>query len=155
MTGLDASQAMLDRCARRARPIPLVRANFWVPLAFDNETFDAALALHGTLAHAPDDDAIGRLASELARVIRPQGVWISEVPSPTWLDRLEVFSRHVDRRLRRTGPNTCIYEDVVVGAAIEARVLSEAAWMSALGASWDCRLEPLGELEWTVIARRK
>src|SRR3984957_11121203 len=65
-TGLDASQAMLERCARRARPVPLVRAIFWVaPLPFAHAACDAVLALHGTLAHPPEDGAMARLAREL------------------------------------------------------------------------------------------
>ena len=89
-TGLDASRAMLERCARRARPVPLVHADFWVaPLPFADGAFDAVVALHGTLAHPPDEGAMGRLARELARVVRPGGVFVAEVPSPAWLERLE------------------------------------------------------------------
>jgi len=153
-TGLDVSRAMLERCARRSRPVPLVQADFWGPLPFPEGAFDAALALHGTLAHAPDDDAVARLARELARVVRPGGAWIAEAPSPAWLDRLGALPASPDKRLRRTGPRTCLYEDLTVGASIEARVLSDDEWRAALSPSWKARVEPLGDLEWLVIAER-
>ena len=99
--GVDASAPMLERCARRARPVPLVNADFWGPLPFEDASFDAATALHGTLAHPPDDDAIARLGREVARLVRPDGVWVIEVPSPAWLDRAAG-----DPRVSRTGPDS-------------------------------------------------
>src|ERR1019366_6114185 len=106
-TGLDASRAMLARCSHRARPVPLVRADFWAsPLPFEVGAFDAALALHGTLAHPPDDDAIRRLAGELARVVRSGGALVIEVPSPAWLERPPEALQGIDRRVRRTGART-------------------------------------------------
>ncbi len=154
VTGVDVSQAMLDRCGRRARPVPLVRADFWEPLPFGAASFDAAIALHGTLAHPPAQNAIARLGAELARVVRPGGVLVAEVPAPAWLDRLETLPATGDRVLRRTGPRTCVFEDRVAGASIEARVLDESEWIAALGPVWQARIEPLGELEWLVLARR-
>ena len=148
-TGVDVSPAMLERCARRARPVPLVDADFWRPLPFGDGAFDAALALHGTLAHPPDDDALPRLARELARVIRPGGTFVAEVPSPIWLERAAG-----DPRVTRTGPATAFYEDPATGARIEARLLSDTAWMAALGPAWVTRVEPIGEAEWLVAAVR-
>jgi SAM-dependent methyltransferase len=154
-TGLDASRTMLARCARRSRPVPLVCADFWSPpLPFADGAFDAALALHGTLAHPPDPLALRRLARELERVVRPTGVFIAEVPSPAWLDHLGGLPGDGERRAQRTGPRTCLVEDLVVGASIEARVLDEAEWHTALSPGWEARLEPLGEVEWLVVARR-
>jgi SAM-dependent methyltransferase len=155
-TGLDASRAMLERCARRARPVPLVRADFWqAPLPFDEATFDAALALHGTLAHPPDGTAVARLAHELARIVRPGGVFVAEVPSPGWLDRLPSLPVEADRRARRTGPKTCIYEDLVAGVSIEANLLDEADWRAALEPDWETRVESVDELELLVVAHRR
>jgi SAM-dependent methyltransferase len=154
-TGLDASRAMLDRCSRRGRAVPLVCADFWsTPLPFCDGAFGAVLALHGTLAHPPDSGAPGRLARELARLVRPAGVFIAEVPSPAWIGRIEGVPGDGERRARRTGPRTCRIEDLVVGASIEARVLDEAEWRSALAPEWDGRIEPLGDVEWRVVARR-
>lgn len=155
VTGVDVSQAMLDRCARRARPIPLVRADFWEPLPFEPSTFDAAVALHGTLAHPPTTHAIAKLGTELARVVRPGGVLVAEVPSPAWLDQLESMPASGDRVLRRTGPRTCTFEDHVAGASIEARVLDASEWEVELAPRWRARIEPLGALEWLVVARRE
>jgi SAM-dependent methyltransferase len=156
-TGLDVSEAMLERCAHRARPVPLVRANFWESLPFGDASFDAAVALHGTLAHPPGEASMARLGGELARVVTAGGVFIAEVPSPAWLDRLESApaSSAPDRRVRRTGPRTCVYEDLAAGAAIEALFLDEADWRSALGPEWQSRVEILDELEWLVVARRR
>ncbi len=156
-TGLDASRAMLDRCARRARPVPLVQADFWAPLPFADAEFDAVVALHGTLAHPSDEGAMGRLARELARVARPGAVFAAEVPAPTWLDRLDArgaMDPQADRRARRTGPRTCVYEDLVTGASIEARLLDEAEWRAALAPDWRATFESIDELEWLVVARR-
>ncbi len=163
-TGLDASRPMLDRCARRARPVPLVQADFWaVPLPFADAEFDAVVALHGTLAHPPDDGAMARLARELARVTRSGAVFAAEVPAPAWLDRLDPLDRldaraatdaQADRRARRTGPRTCVYEDLVTGASIEARLLDEAEWSAALAPDWRGAIESIDELEWLVVARR-
>jgi SAM-dependent methyltransferase len=147
--GVDVSEAMLERCRRRARPVPLVRSDFWLPLPFPHESFDAALALHGTLAHPPDEKAIARLAGELARVVRPGGAFVAEVPSPAWLDRAAS-----DARVRRTGPETATYADPATGACIETRLLSDAAWVAALGPSWTARVERIGAGEWLVVAVR-
>jgi SAM-dependent methyltransferase len=151
-TGVDASRGMLERCARRSRPVPLVEADFWEPLPFGDAEFDAVVALHGTLAHPPDEHALPRLARELARIVRPGGVWVAEAPSPAWLDRLDVLPASREQRLRRTGPRTCVYEDLVVGVSIEARVFDADEWRAALAPAWNARVEPLGDLEWLVVA---
>jgi SAM-dependent methyltransferase len=145
--GVDVSEAMLQRCARRTRPVALVRCDFWEPLPFDDGSFDAAVALHGTLAHPPDEQAVARLARELARVVRPGGAFGAEVPSPAWIDRAAG-----DARVQRTGPDTATYVDPVTGARIEARLLSDAAWNAALGPAWTTRVDPVGEAEWLVAA---
>jgi SAM-dependent methyltransferase len=157
-TGVDASRAMLERCARRARPVPLVRADFWVPpLPFEDASFEATVALHGTLAHPADTGAIGQLARELARVTVPGGVFIAEVPSPAWLSRLESLASEndpADRRVRRTGPRACVYEDLATGASIETLLLDEAEWRTALAPDWRARVESVDEVEFYVVARR-
>jgi ubiquinone/menaquinone biosynthesis C-methylase UbiE len=147
VTGVDVSPAMLERCARRARPVALVEADFWGPLPFPDRSFEAAIALHGTLAHPPDDDAISGLARELARVMRPGSPWIIEVPSPAWLEAPP------DERVRRTGPTTAIYEDAVTGARIATRLLSAEEWTAALGPAWTIRVETRANAEWLVLAR--
>lgn len=153
-TGVDVSHAMLERCARRARPVPLVEADFWSPpLPFDAGAFDAAVALHGTLAHPPDAGAIGRLGRELARLVASGGRFVAEVPAVAWLDHLD-DAPQADRRARRTGPRTCVYEDLVTGASIEATLLDEAEWTAALAPDWRATVESIDELEWLVVAHR-
>jgi len=154
-TGLDVSQRMLDRCARRSRPVPLVCADFWAgALPFEARAFDAVIALHGTLAHPPAVASITELARELARLVATGGVFVAEVPSPAWLDRVPLDSSDSDRRVRRTGPRSCVYEDLVTGASIDALVLDESEWQDALGPAWWTQVEPLGDLERIVVARR-
>jgi SAM-dependent methyltransferase len=155
-TGLDSSPAMLARCARRSRPVPLVQADFWQPLPFLDGAFDAAVALHGTLAHAPDRATLAGLAREVARVVREGGVWVVEVPAPLWLERLDAapLGPGVGPLARRTGPGRGVYIDPVVGAEIGILVLSADEWRAALGQHWAARVEPLGEVEWLVVATR-
>ena len=155
VVGVDVSPAMLGACARRARPIRLVEADFWAPLPFADASFDAVLALHGTLAHPPSPDAYARLAGELARVLTAHGVLVAEVPSRGWLDRIDARGGESseDRRVRRTGPDACVYEDLVVGASIEAFVPDDAAWPTLLGAAFDVRVERLDASELLVVAR--
>jgi len=155
LTGVDASTEMLERCARRARPIALLCLNFWrPPFPFDDNAFDAAIALHGTLAHPPDEKALTRLARELARIVRPGGRFVAEVPSPAWLDRVDSLPRATDRRIQRTGPRTCTCEDLVVGARIEATVADESEWTAALRPDWQPRVQLIDEIEWFVTALR-
>ncbi|MCL2449034.1 MAG: class I SAM-dependent methyltransferase [Polyangiaceae bacterium] len=155
-TGVDVSPAMLARCARRARPVPLFEADFWqLPLPFDDGSFDAALALHGTLAHPPDDGAMARLAQDLARVVRPGGIFLAEIPSLQWLHALPPAPPPAgDRPVHRTGERTCRLEDRVVDAHVDARLLGEADWHAALSPAWHARIEAIDELEWLVIAVR-
>jgi SAM-dependent methyltransferase len=154
-TGVDSSSAMLERCARRGRPTRLVRADFWQPpLPFARDAFDAAIALHGTLAHPPDSSAVARLATELARVVRPEGWLVAEVVSPTWLDAVDSGEQEGDRRVRRTGPRVCVLEDRAVGLAIEARLLDESEWAAALGPVWLPKVQRVSESEWLLVAQR-
>jgi SAM-dependent methyltransferase len=171
VTGLDASTAMLERCARRARPIPLINADFWNTLPFEDASFGAVIALHGTLAHAPNGSALGRLAIELARVALPGSVWVSEMPSPAWLDEIETGESAHGCSVRRTGPRTCVYVDLVASAAIEVCIPSQEEWRAALEPRWDLELENASDgcagsqtgsagesrsaLEWRIVARRR
>ena len=150
--GVDISRRMLERCARRARPIALVHADLWHPLPFAANSFDAAVALHGTLAHSPNEGALARLALDLARVVKAGGQWIVEMPSPAWLERLGATDDAAEWSVRHTGPNQCVYEDHVVGERIEARVFSEQEWRAALAPHWTLRIQPLGDCEWSVVA---
>ena len=154
-TGLDASTAMLERCARRGRPTALVHADFWLaPLPFAPHAFEAAIALHGTLAHPPDPLAVERLAAELARVVCPGGWLVAEVASPAWLDAVDAGQAPSDRVIRRTGLRACVLEDRVVGLAIEARLLDASEWTKALLPAWLPQVRPVSESEWLLVAQR-
>jgi ubiquinone/menaquinone biosynthesis C-methylase UbiE len=152
VVAVDASQGMLDRCAKRAPSdrLTFVQADFWAPLPFEDQGFDAAIALHGTLAHPPDEAAVRALCIELARVIRPGGLLIAEMPTVAWLDRLEASSAD-DRRVTRTGPRACLYEDLAAKVSIEARVLGEPEWRAAL-APFEVTFEPISDVETRIVA---
>ncbi len=91
VVGVDVSPEMIALCNKRSRPIRCVEADFWQGLPFDDASFDAVIALFGTLAHAPDEKALARLAGEVGRVLREGGVFFAEVPSPKWADAHPAF----------------------------------------------------------------
>lgn len=147
--GLDQSETMLTICARRARPIELVRGDLWAPLPFEDDSFDAVVALHGTLAHPPDEAALGRLAREVARVVRAGGVWLAEVPSPGWLEAaLSAALPYVTS----TGDERCVHEDPRGGVAVEATVLSAVRWKESLAPHLTVIVEAISAVEQLVVA---
>ncbi len=152
--GVDVSPEMLARCARRARPVPLVEADLWGALPFSDGAFDAAIALHGTLAHPPDDAAHARLATELARVLVPRGVFVAEVPSHAWVERVanggEVYDG--DRTVSRVGADECVFADLVTGASITAWIPDDARWSTLLGPRFDVRVTSIDGEELLVVA---
>lgn len=151
--GLDVSPAMLAICARRARPVPLVQGDLWATLPFDDASFDGAVALHGTLAHAPDAGAYTRLARELGRVLRPGGVFVAEVPAQAWLAKNDVVEDG-DARIVRTARDRCVHEDLAAGIAIEAVVPSDDEWRWAFAGVFDVTCEALGASETRIVARK-
>jgi SAM-dependent methyltransferase len=151
--GLDFSEKMLALCNRRARPIPTVLASFWDPLPFDAASFDAVLALHGTLAHPPDDDALLRIGAEVARVLGPGGVFLAETPARAWLDTLGADA-DPERSARRLSASRFVYEDAVSHVSIEAQILDDADWTAALGPALEVRVEPSGPFDRLVVGRR-
>ncbi len=156
-TGVDISPRMLEQCARRARPVELVLADLWAPLPFASGSFEAVLALHGTLSHPPDADAPRRFAREVARVLAPDGVLIFEVPSPAWLARVTDASAPTttsdEMRVLRVDAETCIHEDHVSRVAIAATVRSEAAWAELLAPELVGRNEGDDPFELFIVAR--
>lgn len=155
-TGLDFSREMLAICARRARPVPLVTADFWEPLPFADASFHAVLALHGTLAHAPNEGALAQLGAEIARVLVGGGVFVAELPSHAWLTRLAAGAlASDDRSARASAGDRCVYEDLVAGVTIEAWVPEDARWCALLAATGalDARAEALGDDEMLLVAR--
>jgi SAM-dependent methyltransferase len=143
--GLDFSAEMIASCNKRSRTVPIVQADFWSQLPFPDARFDAAIALHGTLAHPPDDAAIAALGAELARVLAPGGVFVAEVPAREALDSMGV---------RRTGETSFLHEDAALGVALEGVALDAKSWIAAL-APFEVAVTPLGAAEHLVVARRR
>jgi SAM-dependent methyltransferase len=146
VTGVDLSPEMLARCARRTRPVPLVLADLWGELPFDAASFDAVIALHGTLAHPPSQDALVPFAREVARVLRTRGAFVMEVPLPSWADS-------AGEEVRRHGKGRATFTDGATGATIEACLFEASEWREALGAHLDVSsgLEERGELFLTAV----
>ena len=114
VTGVDVSPEMIALCNKRSRPIRCVEADFWEHLPFEDASFDAVVALFGSLAHAPDEGALARLGREVARVLRDGGVFFAEVPSPSWVASHPAF---VDEKTK---------------VRIAIRAQPEEAWRAAL-----------------------
>jgi len=127
VVGLDVSKEMIALCNNRSRPIRCVEHDFWTGLPFEDASFDAVIALFGSLAHAPDAGALSRLAREIARVLREGGVFFAEVPSPAWVARHPAF---VDEKS---------------GASIAIVAQPESAWRTAFGADFDLEIRERGE----------
>ena len=156
VTGVDVSPAMLALCARRARPIALVEADLWEPLPFGDASFDAVIALHGTLAHPPERAAYARLAREIARVVRPGGAFLAEVPAQAWVRQLAGAGVEAgDGRIVRLAEDRLLHEDRTAGVAIEAVVPGDEEWRATLAEGFDVECEALGEAETLVVGRRR
>jgi SAM-dependent methyltransferase len=140
-------------CARRARPVPLVPADLWGRLPFADGSFDACIALHGTLAHPPSRDAYESLAREVARVVRPGGAFVAEMPSRDWLARIDVVPSETGR-IAKTGEDSCVHEDDALDLAVEAVVPSDQAWRDSLAPHFAVEVTPLGASEILVVGRR-
>jgi SAM-dependent methyltransferase len=156
VSGLDVSKEMVAICERRSRTVPITLGDFWKPLPFADGAFDAVIALHGTLAHPPEDDAekaLGVLARELARVLALGGVLVAEVPAAEGLSRLGEHA-HGGLHLDVTGARTFVHEDRVAGVALAGVALEASAWQRALAPHLEAAVSPLGEAEHLVVATR-
>ncbi len=156
VTGLDVSPAMLTLCARRARPIPLVEADLWARLPFDDASFDAVIALHGTLAHPPERAADSRLAAELGRIVRGRGAFVAEVPAQAWVKRFtSLTGEDADVTIARLADDRLLHEDRAASLAVEAIVPSDEEWRAAFGSAFDVTCEPLGDAETLVVGKKR
>jgi SAM-dependent methyltransferase len=156
-TGFDISEEMLALCAKRGRPVPLVRGDFWGRLPFEDASFEGALALHGTLAHPPDLGALSNFAHELGRVLHPGAVLVAEVPAPAWLDAIDASVPSDPRapiHVRRITNERCVHEDRTAGVAIEAVALPAERWREVFRPAFAAEVESLGAHEWRIVARR-
>ncbi len=149
-TGLDVSPEMIAICNKRSRTVPIVLADLWSPLPFADASFDAALALHGTIAHPPRDGAFGALARELERVLVPGGVFVAEVPAGEALATI-CAAPDEQRRVSAVGAAGFVHEDLAAGVAIEGVALDAEGWRAALR-PLSVRVEPLGMAEHLLVA---
>jgi SAM-dependent methyltransferase len=123
VTGLELSAEMIAEHDKRSRTVPMVRGDFYDhPLPFPDASFDAVIALHGTLAHPPRDDAHRTLASEIARVLADGGVFYAEVPAAEGLAKLGV---------RMTGPRSFVHRDDASGIEITGVARTKDEWRDA------------------------
>jgi SAM-dependent methyltransferase len=142
-TGIDDSAAMIAECNKRSRTVPIVQADFYAPLRFPAASFDAVIALHGTLAHPPREGAHPALASEIARVLAVGGVFVAEVPAAEGLAKLGA---------EVTGATTFVHRDDAAGVTIEGVAFTAEGWRAAFAPALVARIEPLGDVEHLVVA---
>ena len=152
VVGLDASERMLAECARRARRIALVRADLWERLPWDDGSFDAVIALHGTLAHAPTDAALAAFPAEVARVLRPSGVFVAEVPEPGWFEDLARDARGPAVWL---GAGRGRFVDDATGERVDVRLPSRDEWQALFARDLPARVDDGGIGELVLVARRQ
>ncbi len=155
--GLDASRAMLAVASRRARPVPLVEADLFARLPFPDASFEAALALHGTLAHAPDEGALAALSSELSRILVEGGRFVFEVPRPDWLEALHGAPGlpDADGRVTFREGKRFITEDRVADARIEGQAFTEDTWRGAFGGAFGLTIEVKDGGVWLIWGIRR
>jgi SAM-dependent methyltransferase len=104
-TGVDISEPMIDlaRDLNRDTAGCEFRLNDRDDLAlFEDESFDFVLS-HIVLQHVPGPDAILRYVGELARVLRPGGALLFQLPSSIPLRYRPQLARRVYGALRRVG----------------------------------------------------
>lgn len=144
VTGIDISDAMLAELEKRSRTGRVVRGDFYEALPFADASFDAVIALHGTLAHPPRDDAHRALALEIARVLAPGGAFYAEVPAAEGLTKLGVA---------RTGPQSFVHRDETSGIEVHGVALTKDAWRAAF-AALDVTVESLNDVEHVITGAR-
>ncbi|HSQ64794.1 MAG TPA: methyltransferase domain-containing protein [Polyangiaceae bacterium] len=136
VTGLDVSEEMIALCKQRARPIPCVCADFWEGLPFADASFDAVLALFGSLAHPPAEASYPRLIAEVRRVLREGGTFYFEMPSPAWR------AEHPD------------FTDAASGARIAIAAPDESRWRDWLSAGFEVASVKDDAVELRVVANK-
>jgi SAM-dependent methyltransferase len=141
---------MLALCATRARPVPLVMADLWERLPFEDASFDAVIALHGTLAHAPSEAARVAFPHEVARVLRPGGVFLAEVPTDAWVDALPPGASLVP-----FGGGKARFVDPKTGASVDVWASSPEGWRALFATSLPSRVEPGLPGEARLVARKR
>jgi SAM-dependent methyltransferase len=149
--GLDISGEMLALCSRRARPIPLVQADLWGPLPFEAGTFDAVVALHGTLAHPSDAEGRSRFPREVARVLRPGGVFVAEMPTLAWLEGAARESEAGATRVDCEQGGRGSFVDDATGAKVDIWLASPEEWTQGFDGLLDVTVDAAGAGEMRIV----
>ncbi len=132
VVGVDISPNMIALCNKRTRPIRCVCADFWEGLPAEDEAFDAVIALYGALSHAPDEAARVGLGREVARVLRPSGIFFAEIPSPAWAQAHPTFEDEATgARIAIDGSSADVWREAL--ADFDVSVLDEGAELCLLG----------------------
>lgn len=148
--GIDVSAQMIAICNRRSRTVPIVCGDFYARLPYGDGTFDAVIALHGTLAHPPSNEALGHLAREIARVA---GFLVAEVPAAEGLAAAGLAAADdEDVAIAMTTQGRFTHHDKVAGVSIDGVALSAEGWREAL-APLSIDVEPLGGVEHRLVGR--
>lgn len=144
VTGIEISEAMIAECNKRSRTAPIVHADFYAPLPFPDASFDAVIALHGTLAHPPTSTAHADLDGEIARVLTADGAFYAEVPAAEGLTKLGV---------PMTGPQSFVHRDEASGIEVPGVALTKDEWRAAF-AVLGVTVESLNDVEHAIIRAR-
>lgn len=153
VVGVELSSAMAAQCARRARTVPVIAQSFWEPLPFAAASFDAVVALHGTLAHPPTVDATAALVTECARVLTDDGLFFAEVPSVEGVAKL---AREAPGALEAIGTEGAfLHRDARTGLSLGGRAFAIDRWNDWLRPHFDGEARVLSPWELVVIARRR
>jgi SAM-dependent methyltransferase len=135
VVGIDASAAMIAECNKRARTVRIAVGDFYEPLPWDDASFDAVIALHGTLAHPPFDGAHAVLFAEVARVLRPHGPFWFEVPHDGYLPIASQLGHAVQG-------DTFVATDAKSALALSGVAWPEARWTALLAPHFTTQLAP-------------
>lgn len=142
--GIDVSPEMIAICNRRSRTVPIVCGDFYVRLPYADRSFDAIIALHGTLAHPPSSDALHALAREVARVA---GFLVAEVPAAEGLRSADSEGGSIAMGVE----GRFTHHDAIAGVSIEGVALTAEGWRDAF-APLVVEVEPLGPVEHRLVA---
>lgn len=153
VVGVELSRPMAERCARRARTVPIVAQSFWEALPFASASFDAVVALHGTLAHPPRPEAMAELVAECSRVLSSDGLFFAEVPSVDGVARLAREAPGAFAALGEGG--AFVHRDARSGLSLDGRAFARERWAQWLEADFESDVRELSPWELVVIARRR